>query len=179
MYASLTIQLDKRGGGRSVWEPGQMTSAQMQDEWFEVHGWAATPPTDVVAQWRATAAAETAHSANDGVVAPPAPADVSTEIGVGLPDALVVPAHPHVDGSAGFGVELIEIDGTQVVVGYTSVDKLVAQLGSSQPWVAMTASDIAATHATRPIVVDPAPGIVHVNWSDERLAALRKVLTDG
>lgn len=154
------------------WQPGDLTAAQMQDEWVEEHGWAVEPPESVVAMWRQIAAAEAAHA----VTASQAEIPRETTVGGAMPDTVMVPAHPRPDGSRGFDIELVVSDGRPMIPAFSSIDALVTMLGEHQPWLGLTPEQIGAVYAGVPIVLDPVPGVAERVWNADRLTALKEVI---
>ncbi|WP_299575183.1 SseB family protein [uncultured Williamsia sp.] len=152
------------------WQPGDLTAAQLQDEWVEEHGWAVEPPESSVARWREVAAAEAAHAAAASSVEEAE----TTTVGTQLPEVVVVPAHPRPDGSRGFDIELTESNGRPLIPAFSSVDGLVETLGEHQPWLGLTPAQIGAVYSGISIVLDPVPRVVQKLWSADRLAALQE-----
>ena len=150
------------------WQPGDLTAAQLQEEWVEEHGWAVDPPESVVAMWREVAAAEAAHAARAGSAAVTGGATVGGD----LPGVVMVPAHPRLDGSRGFDIELTVSNGRPLIPAFSTVDGLVRALGEHQPWLGLTPAQIGTVYSGVPIVLDPVAGVVEKLWSADRLAAL-------
>ncbi|GAA1456562.1 hypothetical protein [Williamsia maris] len=156
------------------WQPGDLTAAQMQDEWVEENGWAAQPPAAIIALWRQIADAEVAYGREQTVQV----ADTTPTVGAELPDLVVVPAHPRLDGTQGFDIELAVSGGNPMVVAFSTVDALAAMLGEFQPWVGLTPRDIASVHAGLPILLDPTPGVLDAEWTADRLTALKEAIAN-
>lgn len=171
---------------KEVWRPGWQTAAEMEDEWYEANGYGASPPAHVVAVWADVREAEAAYRAqsDDDANAPDdahpydAP-DVETTIGHTLPEVVIVPAHPALDGS-GVEIELATLkgEGSLAVVAYSSLQGLVDQRGDAQPWVAYRGPAMLEIAGGLPVVLDPIPGVVNVVWTPERLKALEETVDE-
>lgn len=150
------------------WQPGDLTAAQLEEEWVEEHGWAVEPPESIVAMWREVAAAEAVHATTDRST----DAAGTATVGAQLPQVVVVPAHPRPDGSRGFDIELAVSNGRPLIPAFSTVDRLVETLGEHQPWLGLTPAQIGAVYSGISIVLDPVAGVVQKLWSADRLAAL-------
>ncbi|WP_045820838.1 hypothetical protein [Williamsia herbipolensis] len=155
-----------------TWQPGDLTAAQMQDEWAEENGWAAQPPAALLDMWRATSRAEETYWRSHVAQVDNSAASIGSQ----LPDLAIIPAHPRVDGTKGFDIELATSKGHTVLLCFSTVGALVDMLGSYQPWVGLPPADLAAVHMGIPIVLDPTPGVVDAEWTAGRLAALEEIL---
>jgi SseB protein N-terminal domain len=82
-----------------------------------------------------------------------------------------VPAHPVIKD----GVELAEyevrglIDGNQVVPAFTSVERLIEQLGTSQPWLKLQIRRVIDFFGRDHIAVDPSVDPAGWRWDREGL----------
>ena len=111
---------------------------------------------------------------------PSTPSPPTAEVGAALPSIIVAPAHPI--PSAGVEIELAKLEsGEPVAVVYSTVKLLVAQLGKSQPWMALPSDSLVALVAAKQItgiVLDPTKPVSAPAWSSQRVQLLTEVL-DG
>ena len=96
--------------------------------------------------------------------------------GLTIRTILYVAAHPNsAAGPSNVAFETGYVaDGHDAVVAFTSRDKLVAQLGEFQPWMALSLYRLLKLLRGHAIVVDPeiAPG--SLRWDAARLAKLEE-----
>jgi hypothetical protein len=102
-----------------------------------------------------------------------------SEQGTALPELVFVPAHP-VDGSDARDIA-VEVrraaDGSAVLAVFTTVDRLVATLGSYQPWVRMplrAARAMVRAAGVNHVLVDPAKADTATLWTREDIDGLRR-----
>jgi hypothetical protein len=102
--------------------------------------------------------------------------------GRGLPEIVLVPAHPADRESGDLVFEVRELaDGTPVLPVYSSTTRLVAALGPAQPWAAFPLQitrEMMARAGVGMVVLDPeiAPGAPR--WRPEDLAETAESITD-
>ena len=100
------------------------------------------------------------------------------------PEYVVVPAYPAVTGEQkDVRFELREgPSGAPVGVAFTTVEKLVRQLGRFQPWMVIKTDEyreLLAKTQVRTILLDPDVDTSTVHWSDEAITALTEVNDRG
>lgn len=158
---------------RPAWQPGWQTAEDLHTEWHEQHGWASTPPAEVVAQWAAV------QSAQDEYAAAAEDSALQCTVGGEVPAALFVPAHPQIEETDGhIAVELCRLStGQPVVVAFTTLEGLIETLGRHQPWLKLPGK-LVASFSSGILLVDPASDVLQKIWTKERLDALQEVLDD-
>lgn len=100
--------------------------------------------------------------------------DGGVDSGRTVPEVVWVPAHPvHPSGrlaEGGVRFELRELEGKPIAVAFSNLERLVEQLGSWQPWVALSTARLqellGAAGVTR-IVVDPDMASSPGRWARE------------
>lgn len=160
-------------GARPAWQPGWQTAEDLRTEWYEQHGWVASPPDEVCAQW---AEVQQAQDEYYGAGADAAP---QCTVGGEVPAALFVPAHPQFGELEGhIAVELYRLStGQPVVVAFTTLDGLVEALGRHQPWLQLPGESV-VSFSTGILLIDPARDVLQQVWTIERLDSLREALDD-
>jgi hypothetical protein len=94
-----------------------------------------------------------------------------------VPGMVVVPAFPlEADNGVRMFVELWEQpDDVTLAVGFSSQQKLVAQLGSNQPWALLSTKQFQGLllHGkVTALLLDPEPGVVTTRWDKAAITAL-------
>jgi len=98
----------------------------------------------------------------------------------GLPEVVVVPAHPAVTGErkdVRFELRRAE-SGHAVGIAFTTVEKLIERFGRFQPWIVMRSDRFRQLLAAVPvtaIVLDPHLTVSAPQWSSEAVDALMEV----
>jgi hypothetical protein len=98
----------------------------------------------------------------------------------GLPEVVVAPAHPAVAGERrDVRFELRRAESGDVVgIAFTTVEKLIEQLGRFQPWIVMKSDrfrQVLAAVSVTTIVFDPHVAGSAPQWSSEAVDALMEV----
>jgi hypothetical protein len=154
-----------------AWQPGWQTADQLEDEWYEAHGWTTEPPADVIAQWSAVRQAEA-----DYRQCPSASESDDVEIGTLTGVEWWVPAHPLTGPAGGIAVELCQpADGLPIFVAFSSVGALVAALGEYQPWLKLAKETVEALSGGI-LLTDPGPGVLPTMWTKERVDLLKETI---
>jgi hypothetical protein len=98
----------------------------------------------------------------------------------GLPEVVVVPAYPAVAGErrdVRFELRRAE-SGDAAGIAFTTLEKLIDQLGRFQPWIVMRSDRFCQLLAAVPvssIVLDPQVAGSAPQWSSEAVDALTQV----
>ncbi|KAA0024522.1 SAV_915 family protein [Antrihabitans cavernicola] len=100
----------------------------------------------------------------------------------GLPDFVVVPAHPAIDKPGGaIEIELFTTrSGTEVIaVAFSDVRLLVERLGDAQPWIGLASINFQRSvirAGIAGIVLDPVDNLLRKRWSDSAVRSLSEAL---
>jgi hypothetical protein len=99
-----------------------------------------------------------------------------------VPEVVVVPAHPGVDGKEVMFETRIDDIGRDVLPAFSSVERLVEAFGPDQPWLALkveTARELAITTGLADILIDPAVPPDVWRWNDQDLERLEESLDES
>ncbi|WP_197687538.1 SAV_915 family protein [Mycobacterium sp. MS1601] len=114
------------------WQPGYQTADDMRDEWHEVHGWATSPPPEVLAEWAAVRQAEKDHVGRNA-----SPRDVDE--GNDFPPVVYLPCAEKVDDPHAARVDMRRVqDGRTALLAYSNLDQLRHCCGEHQAWTSST-----------------------------------------
>ncbi|MFI6997345.1 SAV_915 family protein [Nocardia sp. NPDC050175] len=107
---------------------------------------------------------------------PPVPTEPPTRIGVSLPPVVVVPARPRPDGYGAYFELSAQVTGQPVVIVFSTVERLIERLGRYQPWIMTPAAELSNLLGTTAfaVVLDPSEKVCRVQWTAERLRALKE-----
>jgi len=93
----------------------------------------------------------------------------------GLPELVIVPAHPVRGGDVEFETRPDLPSGAIVLPVFSTVGTLVQALGHDQPWVAMplvSVRELAGSAGVREVRLDPSAAPGAWRWDDQDLARL-------
>ena len=97
----------------------------------------------------------------------------------GLPELVIVPAHPVPHREIEFETREDLGRGGPVLPVFSTVRRLVRTLGPDQPWVAMplaSVRELAGSAGVREVRLDPSAAPGAWRWDDEELARLERSL---
>lgn len=166
----------------AAWQPGWQTADDLREEWYEAHGWVASPPKSTLDEWAAVRRGEEEYyraNPNAGGHTERLVADVGRcVVGGDVDPILVVPAHPQVgEGTGDVAVELLRlVTGEPVVVAFTSVEGLVETLGRYQPWLRLPGETVVSMSGGI-LLIDPDRDVVQPIWTEERFKLLKDALS--
>ena len=96
---------------------------------------------------------------------------------MGVPEVVIVPAHPGDDRTEVMFETRTDDAGRDVLPAFSSVQRLVEGFGPDQPWLALrvhTARELAITSGLADILIDPVVPRDVWRWSDQDLERLEE-----
>lgn len=135
------------------WRPGCQTAADLRDEWYEEHGWLATPSPETLAHWAEVKEAEEAYAADRTTREPASEMTDSSPatIDIEFPEVVYLPCAEPFDYPSAARVDMREThDGRTALLTYSGLDELRYCCGDDQAWITMPTAELGRLQKAHP-----------------------------